>query len=96
MAQATLTDPDLDAFCRLNEPGLTAISQRIEPDLAVLECRLRTLNELDPWHRKRDQQSVARGTFTRQLALVPLRWRPTMLKLRIRRYRRPGCHTVGA
>jgi hypothetical protein len=35
----TFAAPDLTTFCRLDELGLEAVGQRLEPDQAVLECR---------------------------------------------------------
>jgi len=37
---------------------------------------------------------VARDTVVRQLAHVPLGWRPTVLQVRVRRYRWSGCGHV--
>lgn len=36
MPDATFGCPDLTTFCRLDELGLEAVRQRLEPDLAVL------------------------------------------------------------
>jgi transposase len=36
-------------LCRLDELGLEAVGQRLEPDQAVIECRV---TEPDPWCRK--------------------------------------------
>ncbi|MER6929317.1 ISL3 family transposase [Kocuria palustris] len=94
MPQATLAAPDLDAFCRLDELGLTSISQRIEPDRAVLECRVREGDDAGQWCCICGQQGVARGTITRRLAHVPFGHRPTVLKVRVRRFRCPDCRTV--
>ena len=40
MPDATFVAPDLMTFVRLDELGLVAIGQRLEPDRAVLECRV--------------------------------------------------------
>ena len=37
---ATFHSPDLTTFARLDELGLVAVGQRLEPDRAVLECRV--------------------------------------------------------
>jgi len=37
---ATFDSPDLTTFCRLDDLGLEAVGQRLEPDRAVLECRV--------------------------------------------------------
>lgn len=91
MPHATLTTPDLDAFCQLDRLGLSAIGQSVQAHSSILECRV-----LDPddWCRRCGQQGVPRGTVVRRLAHVPLGWRPTMLRLRVRRYRCPDCRTV--
>ena len=41
--------PDLTTFCRLDELGLVAVGQCLEPDRAVIECRVA---EPDPWCRR--------------------------------------------
>ena len=41
--------PDLTAFCRLDVLGLEAVGQRLEPDRAVLACRV---VEPDQWCRR--------------------------------------------
>ena len=86
MSNATFTAPDLDAFCQLDRLGLTVTGQRIEPHRSVLECRVL---EPDNWRRNCGQQGVYRGTVIRRLAHIPLGWRPTMLQVRVRRYRCP-------
>lgn len=40
MPDATFTYPDLTTFCRLDELGLEVTGQRLEPDRAVLACRV--------------------------------------------------------
>src|SRR5690606_29209663 len=40
------------------------------------------------------QAGVPRGTAVRTIVHVPLGWRPTMLKVRVRRYRCTNCCTV--
>ena len=40
MPDATFACPDLTTFCRLDELGLVVIGQRLEPDRAVLACRV--------------------------------------------------------
>ena len=37
---ATFGCPDLTTFCRLDELGLVVVGQRLEPDRAVLACRV--------------------------------------------------------
>src|SRR5690606_9443811 len=91
MPNATFLSPDLDAFCGLGTLGLTATGQRVEPDHSVLECRVL---EDDRWCHRCGQTGVPRGTVTRAIVHVPLGWRPTILQVRVRRYRCPDCCTV--
>ena len=91
MPHATFSSPDLDAFCGLDGLGLTATGQHIETGQAVLECRV--LAD-DQWCHRCGQAGVPRGTVLRTIVHVPLGWRPTMLQVRVRRYRCPDCCTV--
>ena len=91
MRDATFVDPDLTTFCRLDELGLVAVGQRLEPERAVIECRIA---EPDPWCRGCGAQGVPRGTVARRLAHEPFGHRPTTLLLRVRRYRCAGCARV--
>jgi len=88
---ATFARPDLTTFCRLDELGLEVTGQRLEPDRAVLACRVM---ESDRWCRCCGEEGVSRDTVTRQLAHEPLGWRPTTLLVTIRRYRCAGCAHV--
>ena len=91
MIHPTFATPDLTTFCRLDELGLVAVGQLIEPSLATIECRLA---EADPWCRKCGAEGVSRGTVARRLAHEPFGHRPTMLLVRVRRYRCENCrHT---
>jgi transposase len=90
---ATFVRPDLTAFCRLDELGLVVIGQRLEPELAVLACRVEPA-ELDRWCRRCGGEGGLRDTVTRRLAHEPLGWRPTMLEVTVRRYRCGGCGHV--
>ena len=83
--------PDLTVFCRLDELGLEATGQRLEPDRAVLACRV---VEPDEWCRRCGCEGSPRDTVTRRLAHEPLGWRPTVLLVTIRRYRCTGCGHV--
>ncbi|WP_010534166.1 ISL3 family transposase [Brachybacterium squillarum] len=91
MDNATFSSPDLDAFCMLDRLGLTAPGQRLEQDQAVLQCRSR---EPDPWCRACGTKGVAVGMVPRPLAHGPLGWRPTLLQVRVRRYRCEHCQLV--
>jgi Transposase and inactivated derivatives len=86
-----LACPDLTTFCRLDELGLEVVGQRLEPDHAVLACRV---VEADQWCRRCGCEGVARDTVLRRLAHEPLGWRPTTLLVTVRRYRCTGCGHV--
>ncbi|WP_141270580.1 ISL3 family transposase, partial [Kocuria varians] len=89
--QAGFACPALTTFCRLDELGLEAIGQRLEPDGAVLSCRVL---EPDLWCRRCGCEGVPRDTVLRRLAHEPLGWRPTLLEVSVRRYRCTGCGHV--
>ena len=83
--------PDLTTFCRLDELGLVVTGQRLEPDRAVLACRV---VEPDQWCRRCGCEGAPRDTVIRRLAHEPLGWRPTTLEVVVRRYRCTGCGHV--
>jgi len=91
MPDVTFARPDLTTFCRLDELGLEVLGQRLEPDRAVLACRV---VEPDQWCRRCGSEGSPRDTVTRRLAHEPLGWRPTTLEVIIRRYRCAGCGHV--
>ncbi|GAA3515272.1 ISL3 family transposase [Georgenia daeguensis] len=91
MPDATFVRPDLTTFARLDELGLEVVGQRLEPDHAVLACRV---VEPDGWCRRCGCEGAPRDTVTRRLAHEPLGWRPTTLEIRVRRYRCTGCGHV--
>jgi transposase len=74
----------LTTFCRLDELGLVVTGQRLEPERAVLACRV---VEPDDWCRRCGAQGAPRDSVTRRLAHEPLGWRPTTLLVTVRRYR---------
>jgi len=91
MPHATFAAPDLTTFCRLNELGLVAVSQKLTPRRAVIECRVL---DSDPWCRGCGEEGVVRDSVPRRLAHEPFGHRPTMLLVRVRRYRCPRCLRV--
>ncbi len=91
MPDATFARPDLTTFCRLEELGLEVLGQRLEPDRAVLACRV---VEPDQWCHRCGCEGAPRDTLTRRLAHEPLGWRPTVLEVTVRRYRCTGCGHV--
>jgi transposase len=91
VSDATFVCPDLTTFCRLDELGLEVTGQRLEPDRAVLACRV---VEPDQWCRRCGCQGSPRDTVIRRLAHEPLGWRPTTLVVTVRRFRCSGCGHV--
>ena len=91
MPDVTFACPDLTRFCRLDELGLEVLGQRLEPDRAVLACRV---VEPDQWCRRCGCQGVPKNTVVRRLAHELLGWRPTVLLVTVRRYRCTGCGHV--
>jgi len=85
---STFATPDLTTFCRLDELGLVAVGQLIEPDRATIECRP---VETDLWCRKCGGEGVPRDTVVRRLAHEPFGHRPTTLLVRVHRYRCAHC-----
>jgi transposase len=88
---ATFASPDLTTFCRLDALGLEVTGQRLEPNRAVLACRVL---EADRWCRRCGCQGVPRDSVTRALAHEPFGWRPTTLLVTLCRYRCSGCGHV--
>ncbi|WP_371151564.1 ISL3 family transposase [Buchananella felis] len=91
MSNATFVAPDLTTFAGLDELGLVVTGQRVEPERAILECRL---VEPDDWCGRCGCQGLARDTVKRRLAHEPFGWRPTTLEVRVRRYRCQECAHV--
>lgn len=81
---ATFATPDLTVFCRLDELGRVAVGQRLDPERAVIECRVA---QPDPWCRGWGSRALSRGTDTRQLAHELFGHRPTALLVRVCRYK---------
>ena len=91
MSDVTFTAPDLTSFAGLTDLGLEVTGQHLDPDRAVLACRV---IEPDDWCRRCGGQGRARDTVTRKLSHVPLGRRPTILHVRVRRYRCLDCGHV--
>ena len=91
MPDATFACPDLTTFCRLDELGLEATGQLLQPDRAVLACRV---VEPDRWCKRCGCEGSARDSVVRRLAHEPFGWRPTTLVVTVVRYRCPGCGHV--
>jgi hypothetical protein len=69
LSDATFVCPDLTTFCRWDELGLDVVWQRLEPDQAVLACRV---IEPDLWCRRCGCEGTARDSVVRRLAHEPL------------------------
>jgi transposase len=91
VSDVTFVRPDLNSFCRLDELGLVVTGQQLQPDRAVLACRV---VEPDPWCRRCGCEGSPRDSVVRRLAHEPLGWRPTTLLVTVIRYRCPGCGHV--
>jgi transposase len=91
VVDATFARPDLTTFARLDELGLEVVGQRLEPERAVLACRV---VQPDRWCRRCGCEGAPRDSVTRRLAHEPLGWRPTTLVVSVRRYRCTGCGHV--
>ena len=91
MPNTTFDRPDLTTFTGLDGLGLEVTGQCIEPDHAVLACRI---TGEDRWCRRCGCQGISRDTVIRRLAHVPCGWRPTILHVSVRRYRCPQCAHV--
>jgi len=88
---ATFACADLTTFAHLDALGLHVVGQRLEPDRAVLACRV---VEPDEWCRRCGCEGSPRDTVIRRLAHEPFGWRPTTLLVTVRRYRCTGCGHV--
>jgi transposase len=91
VSHATFARPDLTTFAGLAQLGLEVVGQRVEPDRAVLACRV---TEPDQWCRRCGCEGIPRDTVTRRLAHEPFGWRPTVLEVTLRRYRCGECGHV--
>jgi hypothetical protein len=58
---ATFVRPDLTTFTRLDELGLVVTGQQLEPDCAVLACKV---VEVDDWCRRCGCRGAVRDTVT--------------------------------
>lgn len=91
MDNATFTPPDLTTFCRLDDLGLAVTGQHLSPERVVLACRP---DVPDDWCHRCGCQGRPRDSVVRELAHVPLGWRPTTLRVRLRRYQCRECGHV--
>lgn len=90
-AEDGFAPPDLTSFCRLDGLGLVVTGQCLQPDRAVLACRVVAD---DPWCGRCGAGGQVRDSVTRRLAHEPFGWRPTTLAITLRRYHCTGCAHV--
>lgn len=81
------------ALCRLDELGFVVVGQQVTASRTVLECRV-VAGDDDAFCHRCGAEGLARGTVARRLAHEPFGWRPTMLLIRVRRYRCSGGRRV--
>ena len=89
MAEIAFTDPDLARFLGVDGLGLTVTGLRMSPDEALLECRLRALEE-GAFCRVFGARGAAVVTGARCLAFVLVGRRPSDLLVRLWRRRFQG------
>jgi len=94
VSDATFARRDLTTFTRVDELGLEVVGQRLEPDRAVLACRVVGADDVDGWCRRCGCEGTVRDCVVRRLAHEPLGWRPTTLHVTVRRYRCSCCGHV--
>ena len=71
MLDATFATPDLTTFCRLDELGLVVVGQHLQPDRAVLACRVEE-DDAARWCPRCGCEGSPRDSVTRRLAHEPL------------------------
>ncbi|MFZ2259699.1 MAG: transposase [Luteococcus japonicus] len=91
MPQCSYTAPDLTSFCQLDDLGLTVVGPHLTGERAVLLCRP---VEPDDWCHRCGCQGSPRDSVVCELAHVAFGWRPTILRVRLRRHRCTGCGHV--
>ena len=91
MTDATFADPDLTTFVRLDGLGLEVTGQFLEPDRAILACRV---VDGDDRCQRCGEPGRPRDSTTRRLAHEPFGWRPTLLLVTVRRFRCDRCGRV--
>ncbi len=75
MLDATFTTPHLTTFTGLDTLGLPVTGQFLQPDRAVLACRVL---DSDDWCHRCGCHGRPRNTVSRRLAHEPFGWRPTV------------------
>jgi len=91
VADSTFSTPDLTTFARLDTLGLQVTGQFLEPDRAVLACRIIDRDATCGRCGSRvDCGTPRRGGWRTNRC----RWRPTILLVTVSRYRCAGCGHV--
>ena len=90
---STLLSRPLISTASAGSTGSACLSpgSRSTTSMRCLQCRVL---EPDDWCHRCGAQGLLHDTVVRRLAHVPLGWRPTILALRVRRYRCTGCGHV--
>ncbi|WP_407717222.1 transposase family protein [Mobiluncus porci] len=91
MSDCIFSCPDVDSFCLLDRFGLRIEGQNIDPDRAVLACRL---DRVVSWCESCGALGVARGTVGWKWVHLPYGSRPTILRVRILRWVCEACGRV--
>ena len=77
-SDATFTSPDLTAFCRPDELGHVVVGQRLEPDCALLACRVvdrdQWCHRCDTCHHVWRQDTGKAADLRAKLSRRGLRW----------------------
>lgn len=88
VAHPTFAESCLTTVSRLDELGLNAVGQSLEPDRTVIQCRVVAPSR---WCRKCGCEGAPRDTVIHRLAHEPFGHRPTTLLIRVRRNKCSGC-----
>jgi transposase len=91
VSQSIFTTPDLTVFAGLDQLGLVATGQCITKREAVIAC---DVVAADDYCQTCGSRARPIGTVKRQLSHEPFGARPTVLHVRIRRYRCDACARV--
>lgn len=93
IVRAGFTAPDLEQFCGLDQIGLRVRAQQIDAALAVLQCDLQVAPG-EQFCSCCGAQGLKRGTLRRRFYHVPFGFRPTLLVVRLFRWRCQACGRV--
>src|SRR5258708_27619558 len=91
---ATFACPDLTTFTRVDELGLEVIGQRLEPNCAVLACRVVDPDDSAGWCRRCGCERGPHYSVTRRPAHDPSGGGPTTLLVTVPPHRCSSCWHV--